>query len=154
MNDILNIQYKSGTATPAEIAAHLKNCDTNFVTSLSKKVDLSQYAVKIKTNAVTFEAWQKEQLVGLIAAYFNDEAKRTGYITNVSTVKNYEGAGIGTQLMKNCIDHAIKNNYFEIVLEVNAASTPAIKLYNKFGFVKTSEENGSMRMKLNLKKAE
>lgn len=153
MNDTLNIQYKRGTATAAEIEAHLKECDTSFVSSLSKKVDLRQYAVKIKANAVTFEAWDKEQLVGLIAAYFNDEEKRTGYITNVSTVKNYEGAGVGTRLMKNCIGHAIKNNYFEIALEVNAESTQAIKLYDKFGFVKTSEENGTMRMKLNLKKA-
>jgi ribosomal protein S18 acetylase RimI-like enzyme len=154
MNDPHNIQYKSATATPAEIEAHLKKCDTNFVTSLSQKVDLGQYAVKIKTNAVTFEAWEKEQLVGLIAAYFNDEEKRSGYITNVSTVKNHEGSGIGTQLMNNCINYAIKNNYFEIALEVNTESTPAIKLYNKFGFVKTNEENGTMRMKLNLKKAE
>src|SRR5436190_21860381 len=93
------IIYKTGTASFSAVFTHLAKCNNDFVPPLSNKVDLELYSKKIAENSVTFEAWINDELVGLIAAYFNDLKQETGYITNVSTIKEYSGKGIASQLL-------------------------------------------------------
>ena len=150
MKGFSNIKYAENTAGEMQVRIHLEKCDTNFVPRLSKKANIAEYAKKINTNAITFEAWQNDELIGVVAAYFNDKENKRGFITNVSTIKQYEGMGIGSRLIKMCIEYAKANNYRSILLEVNKENNTAIQLYNKYGFVKTGETGGLMQMKLDL----
>lgn len=97
MSEIL---YRINTATPEDIYLHLEECQYNFVPPLNARVDIKEYSEKISAKAVTFEAWDDKILAGLLAAYFNDDEKISGFITNVSTLKRYQGKGIAAELVK------------------------------------------------------
>ncbi len=142
--------FTSATATITDLLSHFEGCDENFINQLRQRVNLPDYAKKIFKNAVTFEAWDKKNLVALIAAYFNDIANHYGYITDVSVVKRYEGKGIASELIKSCIEYARKNNFVEIRLEVSDDNFDAIKLYNKFNFLVYENKDNQLLMKLKL----
>lgn len=144
------ISYKVKTATKVEIQWHLEQCDEKFIPKLSSTVDLATYAQKIFENAITFEAWQNGILIGIVAAYFNNLTDKIGYITNVSTLPNFAGKGIGFQLVKNTINYANENLFVQIKLEVNEKNTHAIQLYKKFNFQELFIANNFLTMQLNL----
>lgn len=129
-----DIFYKNKHADADAIQAHLNRCKDDFIPSLDKIVNIAAYGKKIAENTITFEAWQNNNLIGLIAAYLNDENNLLGFITNVSVEKEFVGKGIASQLLMNCINFAKEKEYKEIALEVNLNNQQAIKLYEKFLF--------------------
>jgi ribosomal protein S18 acetylase RimI-like enzyme len=141
------IIYKQSTANAGQVLSHLLKCDEHFITNLSQKTDIPAYSNKIVRNSITFEAWKNEELVALIAAYFNDEENKKGFITNVSTVKEFLGKGIAANLMKCCIAFAAENSFDEIWLEVSVENTRAVKLYEKNNFISVSVKDGIRTMK-------
>jgi len=100
------IEYLLSQALEADIAEHLSRCDANFVPPLSGRVDISAYARKIESQAIRFEAWSGSLLVGLVAAYCNDEENAIAYITSVSVLREWMSMGIAARLMGQCIRHA------------------------------------------------
>jgi ribosomal protein S18 acetylase RimI-like enzyme len=110
-------------------------------------VKIEEYAEKIFKLAVTFEAWVKGRLVGLIAAYFNNPESKSGFITNVSVIKSYTGRGIAAKLLMMTVDYANQNHFSEIKLEVDRNNSKAIGLYTKFGFQPVNEIQGLLHMK-------
>ncbi len=146
---ITGITFKTNTASEHDILSHLSECNNSFIPPLNNKVDLTSYAKKIAEKAITFEAWNEHSLMGLLAAYFNDSAKRTGYITNISIVPTLTGKGIGSVLLQNCINYGAKENYCEIKLEVNKLNIKAISLYKKYNFVQIDERDDHIIMRWN-----
>jgi ribosomal protein S18 acetylase RimI-like enzyme len=145
------IEYKTDTASVNDVFLHLSSCNENFEPSLDKKVNIEEYSKKIAQLSTTFEAWAENNLIGLVGAYFNDEQNRKGYITNVSTLKEYLGKGIASNLVNNCVEYANRNGFSEISLEVNADNRRAIKLYEKFNFIQVGANSENIIMKWNLK---
>ena len=141
MND--TILYLQNKATKNEIVEHLKKCDANFVPPLSQRVELNEYGTKIFNNAERFEAWSKETLVGMVAAYCNDPEHRLGYITSVSVLDELKGQGIVSRLMEECIGFVKSAGCQQLGLEVERDNTDAIRLYVKKGFV-SDKVNGSV----------
>ena len=141
------ISYKIKTADFDNVFAHLVKCNENFIPVLNEKIDIAAYSQKIVENSVTFEAWVNEELAGLIAAYLNDMGNHIGFITNVSTVKEYSGKGIASRLMKSCIKYAGEHQFNEIALEVFNKNVGAIQLYKKFGFHNSSTKDDLIIMK-------
>jgi ribosomal protein S18 acetylase RimI-like enzyme len=129
---------------------HLQACDENFLPPLSKKIDIPTYATKIIKNAVTFEAWHNETLVGLVAAYFNDQQNSNGFITNVSTLKSFFGRGIASQLLIQCTNYAKENDFACVLLEVAANNSAAYSLYIKHKFIVVSTTHDLVTMKLKI----
>lgn len=129
--------YKTGTATENDIHLHLTECNDSFVPPLTTRVSIADYSKKIYSYAVTFEAWKDQKLVGLIAAYYNQEHK-FGFITNVSVLKEHMGAGIASELLNQCVNYSIKHHYTEIRLEVFKNNIPAVNFYKKYNFIQTS----------------
>jgi ribosomal-protein-alanine N-acetyltransferase len=143
----MEFQYRHNTSTADDILVHLKKCDGQFIPVLSLVVDLKGYASKIYANADRFEAWQNNELVGLIAAYFNDTVNAAGFITNVSVDSSYSGYGIASALLTRCIDHAKTLHFKCIDLEVNKNNSKAINLYKKFRFVESGYINNNLKLK-------
>lgn len=57
-----------------------------------------------------------------------------GQITNIAVKKAYRRRGVGTMLLEKIIDYANEHEIKKLELEVRAGNTPAIKLYEKYGF--------------------
>ena len=148
------LRYSLNNASEAQISAHLMCTDTDFVPPLSDRININKYVQKLITNATRFEAWSGDQLIGLIAAYCNNKDKQIAYITNVSVTKQWTGKGIASCLLRLCIEHAITLGIQQIILEVESNNVPAIKLYEKTGFVSKKVNIPSLIMSLNLNKDE
>lgn len=122
-------------ASQREIAEHLLLCDADFVPPLSDRVDLNDYAQKIARKAMRFEAWSNDTLVGLVAAYCNDQMNHIAYITSVSVLKAWTGKGIATRLVHHCIEYARAMGMRQVRLEVACDNKQAVRLYAKSGFI-------------------
>lgn len=146
--DSTSISYNIKTARIKDITTHLFRCKEAFIPPLHNTVNIHRYAEKIAENAVTFEAWHNEDLVGLIAAYFNDPGNETGFITNVSTLNTFAGKGIASKLLENCIRFGKEKKIKQIILEVNQANRQAIKLYEKYDFKHVTDKGELKTLKL------
>jgi len=149
-----SVEYLVDRASSAEIAEHLLCCDADFVPPLSGRVAIPDYAKKIASKATRFEAWSNGTLVGLVAAYCNDHDTLIVHITSVSVLKEWTGKGIAKNLIDRCVAHAKAAGMHHVGLEVAADNIPAIKLYEKSGFVAASLDMPFIPMKLNLKDGE
>ncbi len=129
------VEYHLNQASAVELAEHLLRCDVDFVPPLSDRVNINDYAQKIANKAARFEAWSGGTLIGLVAAYCNDSESRISYITSVSVLREWTGKGIARDLTNLCIEHAQAMGMRQISLEVASDNAPAIKLYEKSGFV-------------------
>ena len=58
-----------------------------------------------------------------------------GYITNIAVFPEYRKTGVATALLEHLFSFAKQNNLSFISLEVRESNTPAITLYEKFGFL-------------------
>lgn len=145
------VEYLSNKASEAQIVEHLARCDADFIPSLSGRVEVNDYAKKIASKATRFEAWFGGVLVGLVAAYFNNQETRIAYITSVSVLGAWTGRGIAAHLMRHCVEHAKASSMRQISLEVASNNTTAIKLYEKSGFVTGKSNSPFISMSLFLK---
>lgn len=146
----LDFAYFTNKATEAEIFEHLSRCNANFVPPLSDRVDIGDYSKKIIRYATRFETWSDRKLVGLVAAYCNDQKKRIAYLTSVTVLCECMGKGIASLLVAQCVDHAKASGMLQIALEVSVRNASAIKLYEKYGFVIKCVNAPFISMNLNL----
>ncbi len=145
------VVYLLNNASVAEIAEHLRVCNTDFASSLSGRVDINDYAQRILGKATRFEAWSNGTLIGLVATYCNDQEKHIAYITSASVLKDWTGKGIATSLMSRCIKYVEALGMNQIRLEVASDNMPAIKLYEKSGFIMNDTSTPFITMNLYLK---
>jgi len=61
---------------------------------------------------------------------------KKGHIVSLAVLKKYRRRGVGTALMKVALEGLKNYGVKEVYLEVRVSNTPAIRLYEKFGFVK------------------
>jgi GNAT superfamily N-acetyltransferase/2-polyprenyl-3-methyl-5-hydroxy-6-metoxy-1,4-benzoquinol methylase len=145
-----DLEYASNAASEVEIAEHLLRCDADFVPPLSSRVDVRAYARKIAGKASRFEAWSGRALVGLVAAYCNDQERRIAYITSVSVLREWTGKGVAARLIGRCLAHAAAAGMRWVSLEVGKDNAPAIALYEKSGFVLGQATGSFVAMNLDL----
>ncbi|MDD5297983.1 MAG: GNAT family N-acetyltransferase [Rhodocyclaceae bacterium] len=131
--------------TAEDIQGHLYRCDQRFQPPLSARLEIPAYARKIRHKAHTFEAWQGDALIGLVAAYMNEE-DRTCHITSVSVVNEFCGQGIAGQLLDICLKHAAACRLCSASLEVCERSRAALHLYQKYGFHAVKSRDGTLWM--------
>ncbi|KAL2142771.1 hypothetical protein VTI28DRAFT_724 [Corynascus sepedonium] len=62
-----------------------------------------------------------------------------GYIAMLAVSAEYRGQGVATALVKMAIDAMIKGNADEIVLETEETNTPAMRLYERLGFLRSKK---------------
>lgn len=129
-----DIVFKINAGTLSDVLHHIENCRDAFIPPLNNSVDINKYAEKIVDLAVRFEAWHRNTLIGLVAAYFNDEISKRGFITNVSVENEYNGRGIAKTLLQNCLEFGRDNKFRKIYLKVNKSHLKAVTLYKRLGF--------------------
>jgi ribosomal protein S18 acetylase RimI-like enzyme len=144
------IEFILNKASEVELARHLWACDAEFIPPLSSRAEINKYARKIVHKAKRFEAWSGSTLVGLVAAYCNDQDQLIAYITNVSVLKDWAGRGIATHLISQCIEHMKALGFKQVCLQVSTDNTSAIKLYENNCFVASEANVRFVTMKLHL----
>ena len=145
------VDYCTNLASEAEIAEHLWCCDVHFCPILSERVKIQSYALKIFSKATRFEAWSNGTLVGLVAAYCNNQETRIAHITSVSVFKEWTGKGIAASLLGLCVVHCRASGMDVVGLEVGRENIPAIKLYENCGFISCKTNEQQMQMTLSLR---
>jgi len=146
-----SFQVCENTASQLQILNHLLKCDARFKPPLSERVAIPAYATKIHQYAKRFEMWCNTELVGLVAAYFDDSEKKA-FITNVSVVDQLLGRGIASALIFHTVDRARACGLERICLQIDAANVNARSLYEKHGFRTVAQEACSALMELDLRK--
>ncbi|KJZ72392.1 hypothetical protein HIM_08195 [Hirsutella minnesotensis 3608] len=64
---------------------------------------------------------------------------RRGYIAMLAVSSPFRGHGVATALVERAIDAMAKRNADEIVLETEEANTPAMRLYERLGFLRSKK---------------
>jgi ribosomal protein S18 acetylase RimI-like enzyme len=144
------LEYKINTATQNDLLLHLELCNSFFIPPLNSKVDLKDYGRKIFHNAVLVEAWNSNDLVGLIATYCNDLSNRVCFITNVSVVQEFNNQGVAKELLRITKQYAADHNFNKIKLEVHPKNENALRFYINNNFKIITKESNSLLMELSL----
>ncbi|MDA8109013.1 MAG: GNAT family N-acetyltransferase [Betaproteobacteria bacterium] len=140
------LTFKMNASTEEEVREHLLACDARFTPPLSTRVDIAAYAKKIRDEAWTFEAWNRRELAGLVAAYV-DPAKRTCFITNVSVLDEHAGKGIATRLVGACLERAEAAGIDAASLEVSEQDDAGLRLCARRGFRAVEKRAGSVLLR-------
>ncbi|MBQ9848259.1 MAG: ribosomal protein S18-alanine N-acetyltransferase [Clostridia bacterium] len=90
-------------------------------------------------NAVYLAVFDEATMCGIASMYCVFEE---GQIMNVAVSENYRGNGLADVLMQALILRAIDRECERITLEVAENNIPAIKLYEKHGFVAVGKRKG------------
>jgi ribosomal protein S18 acetylase RimI-like enzyme len=146
MNHEFTIRISSTTSR--QIAAFLHSCDPAFVSELSRRVVIEEYAAKLAEKSVRLEAWCGDRLVGLAATYCNDSEGRAAFITSISVLPDWQRLGLGSRLVAECIKHAKLLEFAVIRLEVDSQNCAAMRIYQKLGFVVDAVDDKSITMNL------
>lgn len=142
-------EHAENRADAAEIHAHLVRCDARFVPPLSGRVDLHAYAHRLHARACRFEAWSDGVLIGLVAAYLDDQ-DGAAFVSNISVESAFLRQGVATALLVKAIAAANAAGRRKVRLRVGADNVAAQRLYEKLGFRASASEGGQILMQLNV----
>ncbi len=85
------------------------------------------------TNTTSYVAEIKKNIVGYARMKFNQEQKRC-YLESLYVLPEFQGKGIGTDLLKIVEQNAQKHSYNQIWLGVMEQNIPSLEWYKKLGF--------------------
>lgn len=89
----MKVNYVLNMGTEQQIKDHLWRVDADFVIPLHSYADIDQYARKLADSAIRVESFAGENLVGLLAIYFNAKEQFI-FGSNFSIEKEYRGKGV------------------------------------------------------------
>lgn len=144
----MSLTFTTDRSDMASVLAHLQAHDAAFQPPLSSRVNLADYARKLATHAVRFEAWADDDLIGLVAVYCNAPDQGTAFVSNVSVLASHARQGIARHLMQSAITHVLKLGFANLRLDVDRRATAALRLYLSLGFQPMAEADGSVTMTL------
>lgn len=141
-----------------DLISHLKQManDTNYLSRYPEEVDITvtneekflEYLTQSKTDFF-INAYIDDYLVGNL--FLNAVDRRLKFqhraTIGISIKKEYWNLGIGSVLINEAISNAIKLGYEQLELEVASKNTVAIRLYEKYGFVKYGELPNGFKFK-------
>ena len=133
-----------------EILLFLQKVDSLFPIKLSDKTDLTTLSEKFTSLGTVFSISENEDIVGLIAGYNNDDVNLKAYISVLAILPEYQGKGIGTQVLKDIMElHKGQDLHIQFFKQ-----NPVGKLYERLGFVFIGETAYHYQMekaKINIK---
>lgn len=108
-----------------------------FVTESDTEI-LSNPEKIIEDGGFVFFAIEDSIVLGTCALLKHDNS--IFEIIKMGVKKDSQNKGVGSLLMRACVETAIKNKAKKLSLETAIPLKAAIHLYRKFGFIQTSEE--------------
>ncbi len=93
-------------------------------------------------NCILICGIHNDKIIGF-SGLITDDYKNKG-IFEIFIHKNYRNAGIGKELTQSIIEYSKNIGLKQINLSVRKNNIPAIKLYEKMGFIKQSRDTNSI----------
>jgi len=90
-----------------------------------------------KNSQLVFSAWEGNELIGVVRVLTD---KANGIIFGLTINPKYQNQGIGTKLIKKCLDTYPKTRFF-----ISSENPQSEKLYKKIGFKKDKNNWFSIR---------
>lgn len=137
------MNYSINRANQAQIYDFLKENDSAFNPPFSFNVDLKTYSNKLKSNATIYEVWEEDDLVGILASYYN-KSDGSAFIPYICVSRIGLGSGLFSFFLSQ-ID-AVNSIY----LEVRKNNMKAISFYEKFAFCIVSQSYDKYMLKKEL----
>lgn len=101
-----------------------------------RKIDIEAYADKIFRNGCLYGAIdQNGECVGILAAYMNDQEKKTAYLTMLAVKSKCRGLKIGEKLLLAAEQDARMCNMKALSLEVRKCNVNALGFYKAHGYI-------------------
>lgn len=113
-------------------------------------VNLSEYSEKLYEKACTILCQSHGKPVGLAAFYANNFTTCTAYLTFIALKSQFQGCGIGKNLLVKCEQLAKQNSMLQMRLEVQKINERAILFYQKAGYKICASTQQSYYMEKNL----
>lgn len=87
---------------------------------------------------------EDSSLIGVIVCKLETHSShspptRRGYIAMLAVSSNFRGQGVATALVKKAIDAMAERNADEVVLETEETNIPAMRLYERLGFLRSKK---------------
>lgn len=130
----MNVCIKS--LSPEHVMNAITGLDNELAARLMACVDIVAYAEKLAINA-SFVVAESEDISGLIAFYINDREDSL-FVPYVCVDKMYRGTGLADRMMAALCAKADELCY-SISLEVRNDNLRAMRLYERYGFVKEAD---------------
>lgn len=67
--------------------------------------------------------------------YFSPYNEKTLYLYGLMVENRYRGQGKGEAILRDCFEEGEKGPYTRVILQVDSRNSPAMKLYQKMGFL-------------------
>lgn len=116
---------------------------------------LSKYGLELEPNGADYDVtdigkfyfndngWfqvveNNNEIIGSVGVYKIDETKCE--LRKMYLYSEYQGQGIGKQLMENALNKAKSLGYKKMELQTNSLLCKALPLYNKYGFKRDDSE--------------
>ena len=140
MNNI-ELQVRLLTGTPVEM---IHEAFTDAFSEYEVKLDmpLAKLVEMMKTRDLNLDfsvgCFDGEKLVGFILTGYREiDGQKVCYDGGTGVIKAYQRKGIGEMMLKELLQLLKERGVSSFVLEVLENNTPAINLYEKYGFAKT-----------------
>lgn len=134
-----------------DIEAVMLACSTDFFEQSNNTPErIKELSQEFSKFAQVVSAKYKREIVGFIAFYDNDRIDYSGFLSMLIVKNQFQGYGIGSMLLKLCIEQCKKDGMTTLRLEVNRENERAIHLYEKIGFkeIEKSEDSIFLEKKL------
>ena len=126
------IEWIKGRNAAYRIEDFLNEVNEDFIPSLSSRVNIAEYAVKLAEYADTvFVVDNYGKDIASCSIYCN---QKRAYISSIAVMKVYRGIGVGHILMEEILRHTA-NLCEAIALHVHRENAIAIDYYMKHNFV-------------------
>lgn len=133
-----------------ELYNFLKTGGDLLLSPLSKRVNLKSFLKKVFEFANVLFFKNGNEIVSMIIFYDNDTVNKNAYITFLCTLPKYRTHGCAKKLLNQAILICKENEMKSIYLDTDIANTPAVKLYQKFGFKIINNYSGRIKMCLDI----
>ena len=114
------------------LLSFLSAVDSDFITPISEKCNIAQYAQKLDEYAYICGEYSDEEMIGLVAGYTNKTENHIAYISCVAVLKEHRGKGIATRLVMEFLNKSKSCNLKGVHCYTENES--AYKMYKKIGF--------------------
>lgn len=114
---------------------------------LDIRVDVRSYSSKLYQKAELAVAVSSDRTpIGVAAFYANDVVAKRSYLSFFGVRPEQSGAGIATALLQTMFEVLEDRAFLEVACHVHRTNASAIRLYSRFGFVVTSEDDQRFAM--------
>lgn len=105
----------------------------------------------VSSDGYNVVAWNGNRVVGHATLVPDGDA---GYELAIFVHQDYQGAGVGTRLIRTLLGYGVENGVTDVWLTVERWNHAAIALYEKVGFETTNAESFELEMSIDLSDAQ